>query len=55
MVALANAEVAKPVGIAVGEFVGLRIGKTLLAEDQPGPVADAFGLVGQQMSNSALF
>ena len=41
MVALADAELAKAIGVAVGKIVRLRIGIALLAEDQPGPVADA--------------
>ena len=40
MVALADAELAKAVGVTVGKIVRLRIGIALLAKDQPGPIAD---------------
>jgi hypothetical protein len=55
MIALANAELAKSVGVAVGELVRLRIAVALLAKDQPGSIPNPPGLVGEQMSDGSLF
>src|SRR5262249_36096467 len=54
MIALADAETGKAVGIAIGDVVSIRVAVSLLAKDQPGAVADALCLVGQQSSNRAL-
>ena len=53
MIALANTLRAKAVGVAVGNLVRLRVAVALPAEDEPGAVADAGGLVREQMSYGA--
>src|SRR6185437_6108796 len=54
MIALADTETGEAIGVAVGDVVRLGVAEFLIAMDQPGAVADALRLVGQQASYRAL-
>jgi hypothetical protein len=54
MIALADAEIRKPIGVAIGDVMRLGVAVSFGAMDQPGAVADTPRLVGEQASNRAL-